>query len=239
MPDGVDGTRCARPRPSPSSRITPIRTIDVVEGIIGCPEEDADVTYLQTVIWFLLVSHLLARWHVVPIDSYWGSFATALVGLIILRFAVLRGVHALAVSDPTHKAVVKAQSDVASMSLAQAKREAESALRDGNWVRVTNRTKEDGPVPPGVIGTCAELFERYSAVEQVNGELRIALDLVQRSERDAGFLRIGEDFDDVELAVRPGEEGVYELDFEGVQGTNQTIYHYLALSARTGAPRVA
>lgn len=75
-----------------------------------------------------------------------------------------------------------------------------------------------------------DFFSHFESVKQVNGDFFVSRQAVGNSSLRPGFLRIGSDFADSELVVRPGEDRVFIVtDADHVLDGLPTIYHNICL----------
>jgi hypothetical protein len=126
---------------------------------------------------------------------------------------------------------------IESMSIQEARGAAHGVLRDPakfRTVPVVDTWLPQGEQLPSAV---RELFGLYSSIEVVAGEARLSQDLISASEFHPGWIRIGTDIDFTEIAVRPGDEGVYE--FDGSESTQKdfdqacssSVYHWIVMTA--------
>jgi len=124
---------------------------------------------------------------------------------------------------------------IAELPLGEARIRAQKALED---VRHFDCTPAASPAafPPGLPPAALELFSRFVSIASVSGEARLSRDDVGPSAYKSGWLRIGYDLDAVELAVRPDEDAVYEIDgsdpdeHEVALGGVPSVYHWILIT---------
>ena len=129
---------------------------------------------------------------------------------------------------------------ISSLSLQEAASKAVSLLSDGKLFRYAESPIADEGSLDALAPEIRKLLGRYEAIEVVKGpRASVARSSIGASEHKPGFLRIGSVATatdaEGEIAVRPGDETVYELYAQEapdpVFGTYKTIYHWLIAMA--------
>lgn len=192
------------------------------------------ITWLDFQVYgtILVASHLVAYLTARPWGmAYWVEFATVSAILCLVwrkhedrsRRQWRRNEDAL-------------RTRIESMSIQEARGAAHEVLRDPAKFRTTPVVDTCLPQGEQLPSAVRELFGLYSSIEVVAGEARLSQDLISASEFHPGWIRIGTDIDFTEIAVRPGDEGVYE--FDGSESTQKdfdqacssSVYHWIVMT---------
>ncbi|MCX5784519.1 MAG: hypothetical protein NTX59_02415 [Elusimicrobia bacterium] len=128
----------------------------------------------------------------------------------------------------------RSRKKIAALPLAEAKAKALELLKDPmKFQCIPAKTPPERELPPSV----RELFLVYELIEARDYPKDVRLDQKEMlaSRAAAGFLSIGGYFDE-EVAIRPGEDTVYEIDCaqtgkERKQKTFPSIFHWIVLTA--------
>lgn len=110
------------------------------------------------------------------------------------------------------------------------KRHALDLISDTHRFRSVTQNLSDNPAIEDLGPVLRDFFSRFESVEEVNGDFSVSRQLVADSVLRPGFLRVGIDFEDSELVVRPGEDRVFIVtdDQHRLDGL-PTIYHNIYL----------
>lgn len=104
--------------------------------------------------------------------------------------------------------------EVEALPLAEARRLALAALEDRARFHIVE--SQAGPEEASVLEQlpegARELFEKYEQIEHVYTDTKYLRKNIGPAEYLPGFLRLGTSIDSTELAVRPGQEFLYEID---------------------------
>lgn len=126
-------------------------------------------------------------------------------------------------------------SGLQALPLAEARSRALAALRDPTHFECREEPLAGG-LPAGLPDSAREIFSLYSSVKAVAGEALLSRSQIGPAQYRDGFLRIGTNLDATELAVRPGEEPVYEIDGSDAdereieRGGVPSLYHWVLVT---------
>jgi hypothetical protein len=112
-----------------------------------------------------------------------------------------------------------------------AEREAFLALTDRNMFKCVERPADPRFPFENMAPSLRKIFSRFEKIEEVNGEFCLDRTTVTESSVRSGFLKIGADFGDSEIVVRPGRDEVFIVhNAEHPLEPYPTIYHLILLS---------
>jgi len=162
-----------------------------------------------------------------------GAFAVAGFHLFTVRFAVAfvlllavlgwfvwkpRPIKLSSESQSLHARFVEIGKAISQIPRDEAKQRVWKLLEDSERFTLTKALATAVPVRDDLPTDVRELFSRYGHIEWYDSVARLGVKYVGPSMCCEGFIAIGymcED-DDVEVAVKPGDSAVYELDrFDG------------------------
>jgi len=133
---------------------------------------------------------------------------------------------------------------IASQSISEAAEKALPLLADAVLFRSVESSSGDDDSLQALAPELRKVFRRYEIVESnVGSQASVSRSAIGASALKSGFLRIGsvETGTDVqgEIAVRPGEETIYELYSDEAPdptfGTYRSIYHWILATAEEAA----
>ena len=122
--------------------------------------------------------------------------------------------------------------EIRELNFEEARRRALPLLEDISKFKCV-KGSSDQHLPYQLSGSLQQFFSTYESVETLAGEARLSRNLVGPSEYQIGFLRIGTDFDFTEIAVRPSEDSIYQIDGSEISDKDFTtsqfpsIYHWV------------
>jgi hypothetical protein len=102
--------------------------------------------------------------------------------------------------------------EINKLPLEDARGKAEEALRDARIFACTGAEQEPPSIARELGGHVVGLFSRYKEIKVVGEETVLGWDHIGDSEYASGLVRIGTDMEFTEYAVRPGADGIFELD---------------------------
>lgn len=126
-------------------------------------------------------------------------------------------------------------SEIKSLPLTEAKRRVIAALQDPTRFECV-RDPAVETASDDLPNSVREIFSIYSSVKAVAGEAILSRENLGPSSYRSGFIRIGTNLDATELAVRPCEEPVYEIDGSDAdeqeldQGGIPSVYHWILVT---------
>src|SRR5262249_46063392 len=88
----------------------------------------------------------------------------------------------------------------------QVKQHALELLADPNRFRCATEKLTDNPMIENLGPVLRDFFLHFESVAEINGDFCVGRRTVGNSELRPGFLKIGSDFADSELVVKPGED---------------------------------
>lgn len=142
-------------------------------------------------------------------------------------------------SAPLHARAERVEFEVAQLSLQQARLQARALLEGGGTFDVSARRPEASAeeVPAGISPLVIELLSDFPSIEARYGDQKLGPQYFGASSIDSDFIRIGLDMGAAEVAVRPGDDGIFVLHpEEDPARESPSIYHWLVLLARLVEP---
>lgn len=122
--------------------------------------------------------------------------------------------------------------EIARLSLAEARAKALKLLEDPEKFEC-RRADTAGELDPRLPPSAKELFSLFTSVKAVAGEGNLSIEHVADSAYRPTLIRIGESEDSTELAVRPDEDPVYEIDGSDAdeeeleEGGLPSVFHWI------------
>ncbi len=131
----------------------------------------------------------------------------------------------------------QAISEIKGLNIEEAKKLASQLLEDTTKFKLI-QASIDLQVQYQLPASLQEFFSAYESIEAIAGEARLSRNLIGPSEYQKGFLRIGTNSDFTEIAVRPREDYIYEVDGSERNEADfavsrlPSIYHWVLVTAK-------
>jgi hypothetical protein len=191
---------------------------------------------LQFLISIFIAAHLIAY----GLSGTMGfSYATLFFGSLVIlgMFGFFLWRWSGSKRTSTYRREMKqAIAEIKGLSLENAKKRAYLLLGESNKFKcVMARSTQD--LSADLAASLQEFFSIYESVETVAGEAKLSRDAIGQSEYNEGFLRIGTNLDFTEIAVRPMEDDVYEIDGSEVSQEDlrssqlPSIFHWVIVTS--------
>lgn len=151
--------------------------------------------------------------------------STVSFGLLLFVFDKVTGlIRRAASSGNVRKKYEQDKKEVLAQSDEEAAMRAEEFLADPHKFVVEKAQSNAVPRRNELASELQAFFTKYESVRETGGEFNISWKLIGESDFRPGFLRIGTDFDQTELVVKPGVKTVYEIDGSERDESEMTMY---------------
>ncbi|HEV7239252.1 MAG TPA: hypothetical protein VGQ36_08435 [Thermoanaerobaculia bacterium] len=116
------------------------------------------------------------------------------------------------------------------MNIEEAAAAAQAILSDSSRFAVVRRSAADYPHVDDLAYHIGRFFADIESIKATRGDAQVARSSISPSAMNPEYLRIGTDIESVEIAIRPGDESVYEFDaFDPDKpfDRHESIYHWV------------
>ena len=185
----------------------------------------------QAALAVAVASHLVAYFLVGLPNARYMAVALSLNVVFLYAFAFfLKFVNAVKSKDSAEIKAKERIQEVRSLPFEEVKQRALALVEDPLRFKCVRGNLSNNPDIEKLGPILKDFFSGFERIEQVGGDFSVSRPSVGKSSLRQGFLKVGSDFANSEIVVRPGQDEVFIVtDADHVLDGLPTIYHNIYL----------